>query len=47
MKEMAKYDASMSISDMESPQFVGLCVAALASDDKAIEKSGSVVLTGK
>ena len=47
MKELAKHDPSMNISDMESPQFVGLCVAALALDNQAIVESGSVVLTGK
>jgi dehydrogenase/reductase SDR family protein 1 len=47
MKEMAKYDPSMNINEMESPQFVGLCVAALESDDRAIEESGNVMLTGK
>jgi len=47
MKEIAKYDLSMNISEMESPKFVGLCVAALALDDKTIEESGSVVLTSK
>ena len=47
MKELAKYDPSMKVSEMESPQFVGLCVAALALDDKAVEKSGSVVLTSE
>jgi dehydrogenase/reductase SDR family protein 1 len=47
MKELAKYDPSMNVSEMESPQFVGLCVAALALDEKAIEESGSVVLTSE
>jgi dehydrogenase/reductase SDR family protein 1 len=47
MKELAKHDPSMNISEMESPQFVGLCVAALALDNQAIEENGSVVLTGE
>ncbi|MDF9409618.1 SDR family NAD(P)-dependent oxidoreductase [Pelotomaculum isophthalicicum JI] len=29
MAEVAKYDHSLNINDMESPQFVGRCVAAL------------------
>ena len=47
MKEIAKHDTSMNINEMESPKFVGLCVAALASDDSAIKESGNVVLTGE
>lgn len=46
MKELAKYDSSVNIDDMESPQFVGMCVAALALDDAVIGESGSVLLTG-
>lgn len=46
MREMAKYDNSMNVNEMESPQFVGMCIAALALDNDAIEQSGSVLLTG-
>ena len=47
MREMAKYDSSMKVDEMESPQFVGMCVAALALDDKAIQQSGAVLLTAE
>ena len=46
MKEAAKYDASINTGDMESPKYVGLCIAALSADGKTIEHSGSVLLTG-
>jgi dehydrogenase/reductase SDR family protein 1 len=45
MRELAKHDASLNVGEMETPQFVGMCVSALALDDKAIEHSGSVLLT--
>lgn len=47
MRELAKYDISMNINEMESPQFVGMCVAALALDDNAIRQSGNVLLTAE
>ena len=47
MREMAKYDASMNVDEMESPQFVGMCVASLALDDRVIEQSGTVMLTSE
>ncbi|SDN91575.1 SDR family NAD(P)-dependent oxidoreductase [Acetanaerobacterium elongatum] len=47
MREIAKYNASIKVNEMETPQFVGLCVAALASDDSAIERSGRVLLTAE
>ena len=42
--ELAKYDSSMNVNEMEAPQFVGMCVAALALDDKSIGQSGKVLL---
>ena len=47
MKEMAKYDSSMNVNEMESPQFVGMCVANLALDDNAIAQTGKVLLTAE
>jgi dehydrogenase/reductase SDR family protein 1 len=47
MRELAKYDKSMNVNEMETPQFVGMCVAALALDDNAIEQSGNVLLTAR
>jgi len=45
MLEMAKYDAAMDINQMESPRFIGECVASLASDDAYLNDSGKVMLT--
>ena len=45
MRELAKY--TQNTNDMESPQFVGKCVAYLALDDNAIAQSGNVLLTGE
>lgn len=47
MREMAKYDNSMNINEMESPQFVGICIAALSQDDNAITQSGKVLRTAE
>lgn len=47
MRELAKHDPSMNVSEMETPQFVGMCVAALALDDNAIKHSGKVLLTAE
>ncbi len=47
MLEYAKYDPTVDIGAMESPQFVGRCVAALAKDAKAIEKSGQILITAE
>ncbi len=47
MREIAKYDNSMNVNEMESPQFVGMCIAALALDDKSIAQSGKVLLTAE
>ncbi len=46
MIELAKYDSSLCLEEMETPQFVGRCVAALEQDDSAIEQSGKVLRTG-
>lgn len=43
-RELAKYVKNNN--EMESPQFVGMCIAALALDNNAIEQSGDVLLTG-
>ena len=43
--ELAKY--VKNTNEMESAQFVGMCIAALALDDSAIERSGKVLLTGE
>jgi len=47
MLEAAKHNPALSEQEMESPQFVGRCVAALAQDNEAIQHSGSVLITGE
>ena len=47
MIEYAKYDPRVDIGRMETPQFSGRCVAALASDPKAIEETGSVLIAAE
>ena len=47
MREYAKYDKTIDISKMESPQFVGRCIAALAKDDNLIEDTGKVLITAE
>ena len=47
MIEYAKYDPRVDIGQMETPQFSGRCVAALASDPKAIEETGSVLIAAE
>ena len=45
--EYAKYYDSVDLSAMESPQFVGRCVAAIAQDNKAIENTGKILITAE
>lgn len=47
MIELSKYNDSLDISKMESPQFVGRCIAYLASDDKAIKDTGKILITAE
>jgi len=47
MIEAAKYNPALKEQEMESPQFVGRCVAALALDEAAIKQSGEVLITGE
>lgn len=47
MLELSKYDTSLCPEEMETPQFVGRCIAALEQDDKAIEESGKVMRTAE
>jgi len=47
MIEYAKYDPRMDTSRMETPQFSGRCVAALALDPGAIEQTGSVLIAAE
>lgn len=47
MVEYSKYNKSLDIDAMESPQFVGRCIAALAGDKNAIENSGKILITSE
>ena len=47
MHAYAKYDASVDLNKMETPQFIGRCVAALAQDEKAIENTGKILITAE
>ncbi|WP_207647893.1 SDR family NAD(P)-dependent oxidoreductase [Alkaliphilus peptidifermentans] len=47
MIEYAKYDSNIDLGKMESPQFVGRCVAALANNENAIIDTGKVLITGE
>lgn len=47
MLEAAKYNPALNEQEMESPRFVGRCVAALVFDDEAIQHSGSVLITAE
>jgi dehydrogenase/reductase SDR family protein 1 len=46
MLELSKYDPSLCPEEMETPQFVGRCIAALEQDNSAIEQSGEILRTG-
>ncbi|MDF2615182.1 MAG: dehydrogenase/reductase family er 1-like [Clostridia bacterium] len=47
MIEYAKYDSSVHIDEMESPQFAGRCIAALAKDEKSIMNTGKILITAE
>ncbi|MTI68136.1 MAG: SDR family NAD(P)-dependent oxidoreductase [Firmicutes bacterium] len=47
MIEYAKYDDSVDLSKMESPQFVGRCIKALATDSNAIKDTGKILITAE
>lgn len=47
MIEYAKYDSNVNLDEMESPQFVGRCVAALAKDKNVIEGTGKILITAE
>lgn len=47
MLELAKYDQSLRPEEMETPQFVGRCIAALEQDDSNMEQSGEILRTSE
>lgn len=47
MIEYAKYDSSIDLEKMESPQFVGRCIAALAKDKNVMKDTGKILITAE
>jgi dehydrogenase/reductase SDR family protein 1 len=47
MVEFAKYSKDINIANMESPQFTGRCIAALANDPEAIINTGEILITAE
>ena len=47
MIEFAKHSKDISIDNMESPQFTGRCIAALATDSNAISRTGEILITAE
>ena len=45
MVEYSKYDNTIDLDEMETPQFVGKCVAALANDKNVITDTGKILIT--
>ena len=45
MLELAKYVPTYHPEEMETPQFVGRCIAALEQDENSIEQSGRILRT--
>ncbi len=47
MLEAAKYDPNIDISKMETPRFIGRCIAAMAQDASIHNKTGSVLIAAE
>ncbi len=47
MLEAAKYDPALDVSTLESPQFVGRCVAALALDKNSLHDTGQILISAE
>ena len=47
MIEAAKHYEAINLSESESPQFVGRCVAVLANDKNVIRETGNVLITAE
>lgn len=47
MVELAKYNKAVDLTKMESPQFVGRCIAALAEDEQRIRETGEILITAE
>lgn len=47
MIEYAKYNKDINIENMETPRFTGRCIAALATDPKAISRTGEILIAAE
>ncbi|WP_212696788.1 SDR family NAD(P)-dependent oxidoreductase [Vallitalea pronyensis] len=47
MIEFAKHNEAIDIGAMESPQFVGRCIAYVANDHEAIKDTGKILITAE
>jgi dehydrogenase/reductase SDR family protein 1 len=47
MVELAKYNEAVELLKMESPQFVGRCIAALAQDEQKLCETGKILITAE
>ncbi len=47
MLAYAKMDPSVDLHKMETPQFIGRCVAALALDERLVEKNGQILISAE
>jgi dehydrogenase/reductase SDR family member 1 len=47
MQAYARMDPSFALNAMETPQFVGRCIAALALDQDRMEKTGEILITAE
>ncbi len=47
MIEYAKYDTSINLDSMESIEFAGKCIAALARDSNLMEETGKILIAAE
>jgi dehydrogenase/reductase SDR family protein 1 len=47
MLALAQVNPAIDLSLMETPQFVGRCIAALANDEQVIAKTGQILITAE
>jgi len=47
MVAYAQFDPSVDLTRMETPQYVGRCIAALAQDPAIIEKTGQILISAE
>lgn len=47
MVELSKYDSTINLEDMESLEFAGKCIGALALDEQLINDTGKIFITAE